>query len=319
MKRYNLDFHTNENGIKIFSENSNKLIIWDIPKSNSEFIKNEIQNKNSQLTGIYLLIFKDEEDENQKNEIYIGQSNDVSKRTLEHIREKNKKFNRVIIIYSDSNSYKLDKDQTIYIENKLISHFKLLPTLWKNEQNKKNGDEVILPFIKKEELENHINFILFGLKLLDYNVKYEEEKKINDSLIEDEIKNHEKKSIKVYIKSPLNNEKIIGNYIPDNENKKGNIWLEKGTIFKTRLKIPKEKYAINFIKNLKKYKNEGKIDWNEKLNPINDIICVKIIKRSFFTPSAIAQLILGLNSTNGYTKWKDENGTFINEYRNFNQ
>ena len=84
----------------------------------------KLKNLSNQLTRIYLLI--NNENENDKNEIYIGELDNVAKRVLNHISNNKKNFNQIIIIYSDSNSYKLNKDQIRYLEKKLINHFKSL-------------------------------------------------------------------------------------------------------------------------------------------------------------------------------------------------
>ena len=314
MKRYTLDFLDDENGIKKFQENSNKLIMWDIPRKQKNFIKDEIQKASNQLTGIYLLVNK--ENENEKNEIYIGESDNVATRVLNHISNDKKNFNRIIIIYSDSNSYKLNKDQIRYLEKKLINHFKSLPTKWINKDNKESGKNIKLTFIDKKESNNYFKFILYGFKLFDYDISYsyESDDTISTDITKDEIENKEVNEIDVSIKTIINKKTIYGKYI--SKGNKGFIVLKKGIKFQTKLKNNKERNLTSFIRALKKYKNEGTIDWDETLDPLKDTISIEIISKSLFTPSGIASLILG-SSINGYLFWKDKDGNDINKYRNY--
>lgn len=312
MKRYSLDFVTDENGIKLFKENSNKLIIWDIPKNRKNWINDQILKNNNQLTGIYLLI--NFENENDKNEIYIGESDNVARRILNHIGDDTKNFNRIIMIYSDSNSYKLNKDQIRYLEKKLIAHFKELPTKWINNKNKEGGKNIKLTFIDEKEANNHFEFILYGLKLFDYDISYsyENDDTINTKITKDEIENKEVDQIDVWMKTSINKKTIHGKYI--SKGNKGFIQLRKGTKFKVKLKNKKERNITHFFRALKKYKIEEKINWDETLDPLEDIISITIIKKSLFTPSGIASLILG-TSINGYLFWKDKNGDNLFKYR----
>ena len=326
MKRYTLDFVTNENGIKKFQENSNKLIMWDIPRKQKNFIKDEIEKASNQLTGIYLLINneiendKDEiendkdEIENDKDEIYIGESDDVATRVLNHISKNEKNFNRIIMIYSDSNSYKLNKDQIRYLEKKLITHFKSFPSKWKNHENKEEGKNIKLTFIDRKELDGHFKFILHGLNFFDYDIPYtyENDEDIDTIIIKDEIENDEVNKISVQIKTIIDKKTIFAKYIP--KGNKGFILLEKGIQFQTKLKNDKEGNINHFTRALKKYKTEGKIDWNETLNPLENTIFITITKESLFTPSGISNLILG-GSSNGYDYWKDKEGNNLNKYR----
>ncbi len=315
MKRYTLDFLDDENGIKKFQENSNKLIMWDIPRKQKNFIKDEIEKASNQLTGIYLLVNKENENENEKNEIYIGESDNVATRVLNHISNNKKNFNRIIMIYSDSNSYKLNKDQIRYLEKELISHFKSFPTKWKNQENKEEGKNINIPFFEKEELNNHFKFIMYGFKLFDYDISHSyEEDNIDTSIIKDEIENKEVGEIDVWVKTSINKQTINAKYIPKGD--KGLILLKKGIKFQTKLKNYKKGNVIGYIRALKKYKAEGKIDWDKNLDPLKDIIFIEILNDSLFTPSGIACLILG-RVFNGYTYWKDKNGNYINKYRNY--
>ena len=312
MKRYSLDFVTDENGIKKFQENSNKLIMWDIPKNRKNWINDEILKNNNQLTGIYLLVNTENEDD--KNEVYIGESDNVAKRVINHISNDQKNFNRIIMIYSDSNSYKLNKDQIRYLEKKLITHFKLFSTKWINNDNKEGGKNIKLTFIDKKELNDHFDFILYGLKLFDYDIpySYENDDTISANITKDEIENKEVNEIDVSVKAIIDKKTIRGKYI--SKGNKGFIILKKGIKFKTKLKNYKEGNIIGFTTALKKYKNEGKIDWDETLDPLKDIISVTIINKSLFTPSGIANLILG-RVINGYIFWKDKDGNNLNKYR----
>lgn len=312
MKRYSLDFLTDENGIKLFKENSNKLIVWDIPKNRKNWINNEILKTNNQLTGIYLLINNERED--NKNEIYVGESDNVARRILNHISNDQKNFNRVIIIYSDSNNYKLNKDQIRYLEKKLISHFKEFPTKWINNENKEGGKNIKLTFIDKKELNNHFEFILYALKLFDYDISYsyENDDTISTVITKDEIENKEVDQVDVWMKSKINKKNIRGKYISNGN--KGFIELEEGIKFKTKLTNNRERSINNFIRALKKYKKEGKIDWDESLDLLKDIISITIIEKSLFTPSGIGALIIG-HEVSGYLYWKDKNGDNLNKYR----
>ena len=312
MKRYSLDLLDDENGIKTFQENSNKLIMWDIPKKQKNFIKDEIKKASNQLTGIYLLVNNENENENKINEIYIGESDNVAKRVINHISNNQKNFNRIIMIYSDSNYYKLNKDQIRYLEKKLIDRFRSLPTKWISKYNKESGKNVELTFADEKESNNYFKFILYGFKLFDYDISYsyENDDTISTDITKDEIEEVDK--IDVWVKNKIDKNKIWGKYI--SKGNKGYILLKKGTKFQTELKNEMEGNIENYTSSLYGYKAKGKIDWDETLDPLEKTITVTILDDLLFTPSGIGYIISG-GSINGYYYWKDKDGNNLNKYR----
>lgn len=225
--------------------------------------------KRSELakSGIYILVGEDEKTNRQK--VYIGEADVLSKRLYSHL---NKDFwNKVIVVVSKDES--LDKASVRYIESVLIKKTK--EDKWCDMEN---GNE---PIIKKlseanvavmDEFIENIKFMLstLGYRLIQYQLGGS---KVNNENV-------------LYCKGPDTDARGIE--IPDG------FKIFKDSILRMRT-------VVNFDKLYDKLLENGVI----KRLGVEDKSCILTQDYIFSSPSSASGFVLG-RSSNGRYEWKNK-------------
>ena len=234
----------------------------------------------SQRPGVYLLIEKDSSDEN--NRVYIGESENVFKRLIDHDRKK-EFWNEVVILTSKDEN--LTKSHIKYLESRISVLVKEADRY--SLENGNNPVESSLPRADKDAMEEFI----YNTKIVLGTLGHKFLEPINNS------------SLKYYVKEDLDT--LIGKklYFNVNELKAFGKLSDEGFILikdsevslKTTQSIPGK------IKELrKKYIDDSLlVEMKDKLILTKDIV--------LSSPSYAAALVAG-TSRSGPQSWKDIKG-----------
>lgn len=247
----------------------------------------------SDKPAIYILL------DNKNERLYVGEADKWINRVSVHLSQK-KWINKIIIIYSNTNTNDLTKDELKYYENRLILDFK--NNLKLILDNKRDTYDKKFDLFQEIELKNEYFTIKDQLKIL-----------IPECIHDDNIINTDDNinlEFNCYI-STIHKEKIQGIF-----NKSAN----------TITIIANQKYLLNKCKSKSK---EVEATWNGLWNKLQKFCkenLVKITKNNavyeitilqnihFSSPSAAGLFVKG-RSTNGWTEWKNENNEPIDIYR----
>ncbi|CAL2093390.1 GIY-YIG nuclease family protein [Tenacibaculum sp. 190524A05c] len=234
----------------------------------------------SQRPGVYLLIEKDSSDE--KNRVYVGESENVFKRLIEHDRKK-EFWNEVVILTSKDEN--LTKSHIKYLESRISVLVKLADRY--DLENGNNPVESSLPRADKDAMEEFI----YNTKIVLGTLGHKFLEPINTSnsnrdLIEDSVS-------------------LIGRdlYFNVNELKAHGKLSDEGFVLikDSEISVKTTQSIPGKIKELrKKYLEEGQlVEKDKKLVLTKDII--------LSSPSYAAALVAG-TSRSGPQSWKDING-----------
>lgn len=253
---------------------------YKIPRN---LVKNCIDRPELQTTGVYMLIGKNI-DISEKGQIYIGEAEDIYKRLLQHLKEKDFWNDAIVFISKDEN---LNKAHIKYLENKL--HKIALSAKRYELVNNQIPTQSSISESDRAEMEEFLSNILTLVNTLGYNA-FEQ---IRQKTIETESI-HETDLF--YIKA-IKGAEGIGK--PTSE---GFVVFENSQIANpVTSSYPKTAQKIR-----EKLVNEGIIVLKEdKLFFQKDYL--------FSSSSAAAMIILG-RSANGLIEWKMKNGKVLQAY-----
>jgi hypothetical protein len=133
---------------------------YKIPRN---IIKNCVDRPELQTTGVYLLINKNV-DLSEKGQIYIGEAEDIYKRLLQHLKEKDFWNDAIVFISKDEN---LNKAHIKFLENRLheialkANRYELINTQTPTQSSISESD--------RAEMEEFLSNILTLVNTLGYN------------------------------------------------------------------------------------------------------------------------------------------------------
>ncbi|MGL4393112.1 MAG: GIY-YIG nuclease family protein [Fusobacteriaceae bacterium] len=120
--------------------------------------------------GIYFLIGKEnffDGDILSRKEIYVGESEDILTRLVQHLKDEQKEFwEYVILFYSDNGD--LTKGDIRYLEYTILEEIKNNPTY--KLHNKNSGTPPVLKDIYKKVLDNYLGNIKIIMEMLGDNL-----------------------------------------------------------------------------------------------------------------------------------------------------
>lgn len=266
--------------------NINGIVIGNLGNWIGQVIKaprNEIQNLKEiteiNRAGIYFL-FNKKNSNNTNLEIYIGESENVYNRILQHIKDDNKQFFNEIIAFT-SKEDELNKTDIKYLEARLVEEISENDKYFLKNKNLNMKPKVkqLTAFILEEYLKN----IKIMLPTLGYDLFFSKDK----------IKTVKEKIITLEFKEQNINEKKIAKAILL-EN--GKILVLKGSPIKKEIQSSLSNGYRKKRENLIQSKiiNKEKFEFN--------------MDYEFSSPSAAAAIILGI-AVNGRKKWNFEGKT----------
>lgn len=247
-------------------------ISYKIPRAK---IKEMVELKYINNTGIYILFGIDKD--SGKNIVYIGETEDICKRLLQH--NKLKEFwNECVLFASQDNS--LNKAHIKFIENLLYVKAKTVGRYIIENDEK--------PTKSSLDGADEIRAIKFYEKIMMITSIYGH--RLFDEIITEEEKNNKKSEV-LYLKN-------------------NNIDLARGI-------ITNEGFVILKGSKLKKGISDGispsLLKFAERERSSDNIMNGEFVKDYLCTtPSMAAVIILGRNS-NGYTEWKNKEGKKLRE------
>lgn len=230
--------------------------------------------------GIYFLFCKDDGEE--KDSVYIGESENVKKRLTQHIRDYNSEkekyyWHTALIITSD----KLTKTMIRYLEYQFVDICKICnryKCLTKNRHQ-----NTVLTEAQESTTEEFIDNVKILISTLGF--------KVFEPLVETDFKTGSVKSKILYLET-IGGAKGIGTKSPEG------FVLLKGSIINDGIVGS----APDYVRKLREqYQIEGKIRNNKTTE---DIL--------FTSPSSAGSFVTG-NSISGPLNWKDENGISLKD------
>jgi hypothetical protein len=253
---------------------------YKIPRNT---LKNCIDRPELQTTGVYLLIGKNS-DISEKGQIYIGEAEDIFKRLLQHLKEKDFWNDAIVFISKDEN---LNKAHIKYLENRLhdiavkANRYELINTQKPTQSSISESD--------RAEMEEFLSNILTLVNTLGYNA-FEQIRQPVDK-----------------VDSKQNNDLFYINAVRG-ANGIGKATSEGFVVFEnSQIADPVTNSYPSTIQKLR-----------ELL--INDGIIIKkenklILKKDhLFSSSSTAAMIIMGRSANGLTEWKMKNGKTLQEF-----
>lgn len=258
----------------IFNGNPNGLIMCELSNWNGrvyKFTRNELMGfsnrEDSINTGVYLLLGKDD---NNKDEVYIGESESLRKRIYQHLE---KDFWNTCIVITTKDNY-LNKAHVKYLEHEFFLLAKA-----STSSSLKNNNEPTRSSISEYDESMLLEFIS-NSKLLVNSLGYKVFESYEDIVIKSENKN-----IDFFIKGPRNSCAT------------GNSTITGFLVLKDS--IIEQQVQVSMTESLQKRRqyllDSGVIDSNYKF--VKDYL--------FTSPSLAAAIVLGRNS-NGRTEWKTQ-------------
>jgi len=241
---------------------------YKIPRNK---IKHSSDRSELDGTGVYLLFGKS--DDENKSVVYIGEAENIYKRLLQHLSEKDYWNEAVVFISKDDN---LNKAHIKYLENRL--HQSAIEV---NRYNVKNANTPTLPSISesdKAEMEEFLQNVKMLVNILGFKAFEDIREQSNESNI-----------IKLKIEA-ARGANAIGEQTSD-----GFVVL-KGSKIATSI-------TKSFPQGFKKLRDKLILD--------GVIVEHKFIKDYLFSsPSAAAAIVMG-RSANGLTEWVTEDGRVL--------
>ena len=287
MKRFTIDWLSDNMGPRRFYSNKERLRVDVCPLNRFEQFKENIENTFNNVSGIYILMGNDE----QGAKAYIGESDNLNGRVSEHTSgTKHNYADTVALIhsYTDSN---LSKDEMHFLEKELISAFEGSSF---NVQNGNSGQGKRIFGTDKMILLEDLEFILTGLNSLAIDINNNFIMDVNNEVSEfDQTKN--RGDVKVYCKVKNSGVRIDGTLHHNNT-----ITIHKDQVIKANSSTSEDsrKENIGAMSYLSKQEGVvivGDIDSYEiKLN--NDV--------TFRSPTGAASLLKG-GANNGWISWID--------------
>jgi len=236
-----------------------------------------------QTTGVYMLLNKSA-DLSEKGQLYIGEAEDIFKRLIQHVKEKDFWNEAIVIISKDEN---LNKAHIKYLENRLhdiafnANRFELINTQRPTQSSISESD--------KAEMEEFLSNILTLISTLGYNA-FEQIRQVDKKVFS------EKEEDLFYI-SAIRGADGIGKTTSE-----GFVVFENSQVA--------DPVTNSYPKTMQKLR--------EIL--ISEGVIVKeqdkmIIKKDYlFSSSSSAAMIIMGRSANGLTEWKMKSGKTLQDY-----
>lgn len=236
-----------------------------------------------QTTGVYMLLNKSV-DLSEKGQLYIGEAEDIFKRLIQHVKEKDFWNEAIVLISKDEN---LNKAHIKYLENRLheiafnVKRYEL--------RNTQKPTQSSISESEKAEMEEFLSNILTLVSTLGYNA-FEQIRQIDKKEIS------EKEQDLFYISS------VRGAYGIGKTTSEGFVVFENSHVA--------DPVTNSYPKTVQKLRN----------TLISEGIIIKeqdkmIIKKDFlFSSSSSAAMIIMGRSANGLTEWKMKSGKTLQDY-----
>jgi hypothetical protein len=236
-----------------------------------------------QTTGVYILLNKNA-DLSEKGQIYIGEAEDIFKRLIQHVKEKDFWNEAIVFISKDEN---LNKAHIKYLENRLheiafiANRFELINTQKPTQSSISESD--------KAEMEEFLSNILTLISTLGYNA-FEQIRQLDKKEV------LEKEEDLFYI-SAVRGANGIGKTTSE-----GFVVFENSQVA--------DPVTNSYPKTMQKLRDvlisEGVI--------IKDKEKMIIKKDYLFSSSSTAAMIIMGRSANGLTEWKMKSGKTLQDY-----
>jgi hypothetical protein len=252
---------------------------YKIPRNT---LKNCTDRPELQTTGVYMLIGKNP-DNSDKGQIYIGEAEDIYKRLLQHLKEKDFWNDAIVCISKDEN---LNKAHIKYLENRL--HTKALNANRYDLINTQIPTQSRISESDGAEMEEFLSNILTLVNTLGYNA-------FEPILQQTSIIGNENNEL-FYINS-VRGAKAIGK--PTSE---GFVVYKNSQIADPVT----NSYPKSILKLRNQLLNDGSILTIDKE--------LKLKEDYLFSSSSAAAMIIMGRSANGLTEWKMKNGKTLQAF-----
>ncbi len=236
-----------------------------------------------QTTGVYMLLNKNA-DLSEKGQLYIGEAEDIFKRLIQHVKEKDFWNEAIVLISKDEN---LNKAHIKYLENRLheiacnANRFELINTQKPTQSSISKSD--------KAEMEEFLSNILTLVSTLGYNA-FEQIRQVDKKEIS-------AKEEDLFYISAVRGASGIGKTTSE-----GFVVFENSQVA--------DPVTNSYPKTMQKLRDIL----------ISEGVIVKeqdkmIIKKDYlFTSSSTAAMIIMGRSANGLTEWKLKSGKTLQDY-----
>ncbi|MFN8254931.1 MAG: GIY-YIG nuclease family protein [Bacteroidales bacterium] len=236
-----------------------------------------------QTTGVYMLLNKNA-DLSEKGQLYIGEAEDIFKRLIQHVKEKDFWNEAIVLISKDEN---LNKAHIKYLENRLheiacnANRFELINTQKPTQSSISESDEA--------EMEEFLSNILTLVSTLGYNAF-------------EPIRQVEKKEVSVKEEDLFYISAVRGASGIGKTTSEGFVVFENSQVA--------DPVTNSYPKTMQKLRDIL----------ISEGVIVKeqhkmIIKKDYlFTSSSTAAMIIMGRSANGLTEWKMKTGKTLQDY-----
>ncbi len=236
-----------------------------------------------QTTGVYMLLNKNA-DLSEKGQLYIGEAEDIFKRLIQHVKEKDFWNEAIVLISKDEN---LNKAHIKYLENRLheiacnANRFELINTQKPTQSSISESD--------KAEMEEFLSNILTLVNTLGYNAF-------------EQIRQVDKKEISVSEEDLFYISAVRGASGIGKTTSEGFVVFENSQVA--------DPVTNSYPKTMQKLRDilisEGAI--------VKDQDKMIIKKDYLFTSSSTAAMIIMGRSANGLTEWKLKSGKTLQDY-----
>lgn len=284
MKTITTKWFTDNLGPKMFYSDSKRIQIHECSIAQFEDFKSVLET-DFNFEGIYILLGTDGE----KNRVYVGETDSIKNRLIQHFKDDRKKFaERIVVISSKDNLYPFSKTELHYLEKKLIrkftdSNFEI--------ENSNEGQGKQPNSIERASLDEELELIFLGLE--SFGVDFEKDD-IAVGKSTSSIGSNERGDLEVYAESPRSENKIFGIFHPDNS-----LTIKKGSFIKYRTK-PGGSSPENTRKALNQLQN------SDKAIVVGDINGYEVTFTDdirFKSATGAAYLIAG-GVANGWHEWR---------------